>query len=181
MLPDTDCVPVSELAIGARRKATCARARCVSDYTPTRTPRVPHALEPTLRQACIPAGKCPRSQWPTQTQTCRSEANGRAQPRLGTRIHPRSVGRDALSHRDAVYPHIQTCAAAICWLQSDASKRTRRASQCVARTQAAPEGWNCEKGLRDRNSPTCTLSQNGYGVNLHALKFQRFLSGRLLL
>ena len=24
------------------------------------------------------------------------------------------------------------------------------------------------KGLRDRNSPTCTLSQNGYGVNIFA-------------
>ena len=28
----------------------------------------------------------------------------------------------------------------------------------------APKGSTCRKGLRDRNSPTCTLSQNGYGA-----------------
>ena len=33
----------------------------------------------------------------------------------------------------------------------------------------------CKKGLRDRNSPTCTLSQNGYGAEWITLRlFTRF-------
>ena len=32
-----------------------------------------------------------------------------------------------------------------------------------------------EKGMRDRNSPTCTLNQNGYGVNhsQHSIEWYR--------
>ena len=45
------------------------------------------------------------------------------------------------------------------------------AMPCVSEISGQPTAWKCkpagskhvQKGLRDRNSPTCTLSQNGYG------------------
>ena len=38
--------------------------------------------------------------------------------------------------------------------------------------------WVTQKGLRDRNSPTCTLSQNGYGDKaVWLLQLQRTLRG----
>ena len=47
--------------------------------------------------------------------------------------------------------------------------QTRQRKECLAEAQNVRKQERTsekQKGLRDRNSPTCTLSQNGYGADL---------------
>ena len=61
------------------------------------------------------------------------------------------------------------CFALICWCQTShlasCEATIKRAyARVMWRARRKKESNLGQKGLRDRNSPTCTLSQNGYGA-----------------
>ena len=57
----------------------------------------------------------------------------------------------------------ETCVRASC--AAPAAARGAKPQTTPARSPANEHTAN-KKGLRDRNSPTCTLSQNGYGASI---------------